>query len=111
MTSNKPDLVLLIGDVTYAKLYLTNGTGSKFSGFCRVSLADQIWHTDLGFFSAAALTFVFPWPCVADRSEPVPVQQQVTAPKKSFAEALGGKSITADHQRGCPLYQDHADCL
>jgi hypothetical protein len=26
--SNKPDLVLLIGDVTYANLYLTNGTGS-----------------------------------------------------------------------------------
>ncbi|KAI5316469.1 hypothetical protein L3X38_036176 [Prunus dulcis] len=27
LTSNDPDLVLLIGDVTYAKLYLTNGTG------------------------------------------------------------------------------------
>ncbi|KAM7265806.1 hypothetical protein ACFE04_003489 [Oxalis oulophora] len=26
--SNKPDLLLLIGDVTYANLYLTNGTGS-----------------------------------------------------------------------------------
>ncbi|KAG7987627.1 hypothetical protein I3843_03G144000 [Carya illinoinensis] len=25
---NKPDLVLLVGDVTYANLYLTNGTGS-----------------------------------------------------------------------------------
>lgn len=28
LTSNDPDLVLLIGDVTYANLYLTNGTGS-----------------------------------------------------------------------------------
>ncbi|KAB2636568.1 purple acid phosphatase 15 [Pyrus ussuriensis x Pyrus communis] len=28
LTSNNPDLVLLIGDVTYANLYLTNGTGS-----------------------------------------------------------------------------------
>ena len=28
LTSNKPDLFLLIGDVTYANLYLTNGTGS-----------------------------------------------------------------------------------
>lgn len=26
--SNHPDLVLLIGDVSYANLYLTNGTGS-----------------------------------------------------------------------------------
>lgn len=25
---NSPDLVLLVGDVTYANLYLTNGTGS-----------------------------------------------------------------------------------
>lgn len=25
---NKPELVLLVGDVTYANLYLTNGTGS-----------------------------------------------------------------------------------
>ncbi|BFG14575.1 hypothetical protein CerSpe_008490 [Prunus speciosa] len=30
-TSNDPDLVLLIGDVTYANLYLTNGTGSDCS--------------------------------------------------------------------------------
>ncbi|XP_022758673.1 purple acid phosphatase 15 [Durio zibethinus] len=28
LTTNNPDLVLLIGDVTYANLYLTNGTGS-----------------------------------------------------------------------------------
>nr|XP_009385494.1 PREDICTED: purple acid phosphatase 15 [Musa acuminata subsp. malaccensis] len=28
MASNKPDLILLVGDVTYANLYLTNGTGS-----------------------------------------------------------------------------------
>ena len=28
LISNKPDLVLLVGDVTYANLYLTNGTGS-----------------------------------------------------------------------------------
>ncbi|XP_057965783.1 purple acid phosphatase 15-like [Malania oleifera] len=28
MISNKPNLVLLVGDVTYANLYLTNGTGS-----------------------------------------------------------------------------------
>ncbi|KAJ4818859.1 Purple acid phosphatase [Rhynchospora pubera] len=28
MQSNNPDLLLLIGDVTYADLYLTNGTGS-----------------------------------------------------------------------------------
>ncbi|XP_057498051.1 purple acid phosphatase 15-like isoform X2 [Actinidia eriantha] len=28
LTSNQPDLVLLVGDVTYANLYLTNGTGS-----------------------------------------------------------------------------------
>ncbi|XP_054781021.1 purple acid phosphatase 15-like [Prosopis cineraria] len=28
MINNKPDLFLLIGDVTYANLYLTNGTGS-----------------------------------------------------------------------------------
>ncbi|XP_061371627.1 purple acid phosphatase 15-like isoform X2 [Gastrolobium bilobum] len=28
LTSNKPDLLLLVGDVTYANLYLTNGTGS-----------------------------------------------------------------------------------
>ncbi|VVA15819.1 PREDICTED: purple acid [Prunus dulcis] len=28
LTSNDPNLVLLIGDVTYANLYLTNGTGS-----------------------------------------------------------------------------------
>lgn len=28
MISNEPDLVLLVGDVTYANLYLTNGTGS-----------------------------------------------------------------------------------
>jgi hypothetical protein len=28
MISNKPDLVLLVGDITYANLYLTNGTGS-----------------------------------------------------------------------------------
>ncbi|KAK4420253.1 Purple acid phosphatase 15 [Sesamum alatum] len=28
LTSNKPDLVLLVGDVCYANLYLTNGTGS-----------------------------------------------------------------------------------
>lgn len=28
MTSNEPDLILLIGDVSYANLYLTNGTGS-----------------------------------------------------------------------------------
>ncbi|KAF5193406.1 Purple acid phosphatase [Thalictrum thalictroides] len=28
LSSNKPDLVLLVGDVTYANLYLTNGTGS-----------------------------------------------------------------------------------
>lgn len=28
MSSNEPDLVLLVGDVTYANLYLTNGTGS-----------------------------------------------------------------------------------
>ncbi|XP_065876305.1 purple acid phosphatase 15 isoform X1 [Euphorbia lathyris] len=28
LISNKPELVLLVGDVTYANLYLTNGTGS-----------------------------------------------------------------------------------
>ncbi|KAK9733921.1 hypothetical protein RND81_04G101100 [Saponaria officinalis] len=28
ISSNKPDLLLLVGDVTYANLYLTNGTGS-----------------------------------------------------------------------------------
>ncbi|KAK7331465.1 hypothetical protein VNO77_25690 [Canavalia gladiata] len=28
MTSNHPDLILLLGDVSYANLYLTNGTGS-----------------------------------------------------------------------------------
>ncbi|OMO90735.1 hypothetical protein CCACVL1_07306 [Corchorus capsularis] len=28
LTSNKPDLVLLVGDISYANLYLTNGTGS-----------------------------------------------------------------------------------
>ncbi|WMV48261.1 hypothetical protein MTR67_041646 [Solanum verrucosum] len=28
LTGNNPDLVLLVGDVTYANLYLTNGTGS-----------------------------------------------------------------------------------
>ncbi|GFP80676.1 purple acid phosphatase 15 [Phtheirospermum japonicum] len=28
LMSNKPDLILLVGDVTYANLYLTNGTGS-----------------------------------------------------------------------------------
>ena len=28
LISNKPDLVLLVGDVTYANLYLTNGTSS-----------------------------------------------------------------------------------
>lgn len=28
LRSNRPNLVLLIGDVTYANLYLTNGTGS-----------------------------------------------------------------------------------
>lgn len=28
MIKNKPDLLLLVGDVTYANLYLTNGTGS-----------------------------------------------------------------------------------
>ncbi|KAL6535047.1 Purple acid phosphatase 15 [Orobanche minor] len=28
LTSNKPDLILLVGDVCYANLYLTNGTGS-----------------------------------------------------------------------------------
>lgn len=28
LMSNHPDLVLLVGDVTYANLYLTNGTGS-----------------------------------------------------------------------------------
>ncbi|URD86194.1 Purple acid phosphatase [Musa troglodytarum] len=28
MASNKPDLILLVGDVTYANLYLTNGSGS-----------------------------------------------------------------------------------
>ncbi|KAL6526667.1 Purple acid phosphatase 15 [Orobanche gracilis] len=28
LSSNKPDLVLLVGDVCYANLYLTNGTGS-----------------------------------------------------------------------------------
>ncbi|KAL1807169.1 hypothetical protein ACET3Z_030237 [Daucus carota] len=28
MKSNNPDLVLLVGDVSYANLYLTNGTGS-----------------------------------------------------------------------------------
>ncbi|GAY65584.1 hypothetical protein CUMW_242290, partial [Citrus unshiu] len=27
MISNRPDLILLVGDVTYANLYLTNGTG------------------------------------------------------------------------------------
>ncbi|KAF5752493.1 purple acid phosphatase 15-like isoform X5 [Tripterygium wilfordii] len=28
LISNNPDLILLVGDVTYANLYLTNGTGS-----------------------------------------------------------------------------------
>ncbi|KDP39361.1 hypothetical protein JCGZ_01118 [Jatropha curcas] len=28
MVSNHPDLILLVGDVTYANLYLTNGTGA-----------------------------------------------------------------------------------
>lgn len=28
MKSNNPDLLLLVGDVSYANLYLTNGTGS-----------------------------------------------------------------------------------
>lgn len=28
MASNQPDLILLIGDVSYANLYLTNGTGA-----------------------------------------------------------------------------------
>ncbi|KAL8486866.1 hypothetical protein ACS0TY_023527 [Phlomoides rotata] len=28
LTSNKPNLILLVGDVCYANLYLTNGTGS-----------------------------------------------------------------------------------
>lgn len=28
LISNKPDLVLLVGDVAYANLYVTNGTGS-----------------------------------------------------------------------------------
>jgi hypothetical protein len=28
MVSNQPDLVLLLGDVSYANLYLTNGTGT-----------------------------------------------------------------------------------
>ena len=29
LISNKPDLVLLVGDVSYANLYLTNGIGSN----------------------------------------------------------------------------------
>lgn len=29
LIDHKPDLVLLVGDVTYANLYLTNGTGSE----------------------------------------------------------------------------------
>ncbi|KAH9680774.1 Purple acid phosphatase 15 [Citrus sinensis] len=29
MISNRPDLILLVGDVTYSNLYLTNGTGSN----------------------------------------------------------------------------------
>lgn len=28
MMSNNPDLILLVGDVSYANLYLTNGSGS-----------------------------------------------------------------------------------
>ncbi|KAG1330882.1 putative Purple acid phosphatase 15 [Cocos nucifera] len=28
MTSNQPDLIILVGDVCYANMYLTNGTGS-----------------------------------------------------------------------------------
>lgn len=28
VTSNKPDLLLMVGDLCYANLYLTNGTGS-----------------------------------------------------------------------------------
>ncbi|KAK2649500.1 hypothetical protein Ddye_016989 [Dipteronia dyeriana] len=32
LISNKPDLVLLVGDVSYANLYLTNGTGSDCYG-------------------------------------------------------------------------------
>ena len=28
LTSNHPDLILLVGDITYANLYLTNGTGA-----------------------------------------------------------------------------------
>lgn len=29
MRSNDPDLIILVGDVTYANMYLTNGTGSN----------------------------------------------------------------------------------
>jgi len=28
MISNHPDLILLVGDASYANMYLTNGTGS-----------------------------------------------------------------------------------
>ncbi|XP_044484719.1 purple acid phosphatase 15-like [Mangifera indica] len=33
MISNRPDLILLVGDVTYANLYLTNGTGADSYSF------------------------------------------------------------------------------
>lgn len=29
MRTNKPDLIILVGDVAYANMYLTNGTGSN----------------------------------------------------------------------------------
>ena len=32
MTENNPDLVLMIGDLSYANLYITNGTGTNDYG-------------------------------------------------------------------------------
>jgi len=38
------------------------------------------------------MVFVFPWPCVEDKTNAIIIQQKVTATKKTFAEALGANS-------------------
>ncbi|KVH90975.1 Alkaline phosphatase D-related protein [Cynara cardunculus var. scolymus] len=56
LIKNHPDLLLLVGDATYANLYLTNGTGSDCYS-CNHEIEEQVEGTT---FAAYSSRFAFP---------------------------------------------------
>lgn len=56
----------------------------------------------------ANMVFVFPWLCVEDKTEAIIIQPKVTTTNKTFAEALGGKSIISNVQLPKPTIKGDA---